>query len=103
MQVRLLKIMALLGSGDKQASEKMYTVVGDIFRKCDSSSNIGNAILYECICCVSSIYPNPKLLEAAAEVISRFLKVCLVRFVLQFLIQRIILTYYLCVFQSGIT
>ncbi|KAG7955601.1 hypothetical protein I3843_11G080700 [Carya illinoinensis] len=74
IQIRLLKILALLGGGDKQASEKMYTVVSDIFRKCDSSSNIGNAVLYECICCVSSIYPNPKLLETAAEVISKFLK-----------------------------
>jgi AP-4 complex subunit epsilon-1 len=74
IQIRLLKILALLGTADKQASESMYTVVGDIFRKCDSSSNIGNAVLYECICCVSSIYPNPKLLEAAAQVISRFLK-----------------------------
>lgn len=76
MQIKLLKILALLGSGDKQASEKMYTVVGDIFKKCDSASNIGNAVLYECICCVSSIYSNPKLLEGATEVISRFLKVC---------------------------
>lgn len=76
MQIRLLKILALLGSGDKQASENMYTVVGDIFRKCDSSSNIGNAVLYECICCVSSIYANPKLIESAADIIARFLKVC---------------------------
>lgn len=74
IQIRLLKILALLGSGDKHASESMYTVVGDIFRKCDAASNIGNAVLYECICCVSAIYPNPKLLEAAAEIISRFLK-----------------------------
>ncbi|XP_044467959.1 AP-4 complex subunit epsilon-like [Mangifera indica] len=74
IQIRLLKILALLGSGDKQASENMYTVVGDIFRKCDSSSNIGNAVLYECICCVSSVYPNPKLLESAADVVARFLK-----------------------------
>ncbi|XP_021678989.2 AP-4 complex subunit epsilon isoform X2 [Hevea brasiliensis] len=74
IQIKLLKILALLGSGDKQASEQMYTVVGDIFRKCDSSSNIGNAVLYECISCVSSIYPNFKLLEAAADVIAKFLK-----------------------------
>lgn len=74
IQIKLLKILALLGTGDKQASESMYTIVGDIFRKCDSASNIGNAILYECICCVSSIHPNTKLLEAAADVISRFLK-----------------------------
>ncbi|CAN1143946.1 AP-4 complex subunit epsilon [Linum perenne] len=74
VQIRLLKILSLLGSGDKQASEQMYTVIGDIFRKCDSSSNIGNAILYECVCCVSSMHPNPKLLESAADVIARFLK-----------------------------
>ncbi|KAM3264156.1 AP-4 complex subunit epsilon [Capsicum annuum] len=74
IQIKLLKILALLGSGDKKASEQMYTIVGDIMRKSDSSSNIGNAILYECICCVSSIHPNPKLLESAAEAVAKFLK-----------------------------
>nr|KYP54740.1 AP-4 complex subunit epsilon-1 [Cajanus cajan] len=74
IQIKLLKILAVLGSGDKQASEHMYTVIGEIIRKGDSSSNIGNAILYECICCVSSIYPNHKLLEAAADVNAKFLK-----------------------------
>uniref|UniRef100_A0A7N0U3X3 Clathrin/coatomer adaptor adaptin-like N-terminal domain-containing protein n=1 Tax=Kalanchoe fedtschenkoi TaxID=63787 RepID=A0A7N0U3X3_KALFE len=74
IQIRLLKNLELLGNGDKQASEHMYNVLGDIFRKCDSSTNIGNAVLYECICCVSSIYPNTKLLEAAATSISKFLK-----------------------------
>ncbi|CAN0920110.1 Protein ACTIVITY OF BC1 COMPLEX KINASE 3, chloroplastic [Linum grandiflorum] len=72
--IRLLKILSLLGSGDKHASEQKYTVVGDILRKCDSSSNIGNAVLYECVCCVSSMHPSPKLLESAADVIARFLK-----------------------------
>lgn len=74
IQIKLLKILALLGSGDKQASGHMYTVLGDIFRKCESSSNIGNAVLYQCICCVSSIHPNPKLLDAAVEATSKFLK-----------------------------
>lgn len=74
-KIKLLKILALLGSGDKKASEQMYTIVGDIMRKSDSSSNIGNAILYECICCVSSIHPNPKVLETAAEAVAKFLKV----------------------------
>ncbi|KAL3651019.1 hypothetical protein CASFOL_007422 [Castilleja foliolosa] len=74
IQIKLLKILALLGSGDKKASEQMYTIIGDIMRKCDSSTNIGNAILYECVRCVSSLHPNPKLLEAAADAISKFLK-----------------------------
>lgn len=75
MQIKLLKILALLGSGDKKASEQMYTIIGDIMKRCDSTSNIGNAVLYESICCISSIYPNPKLLESAADAIAKFLKV----------------------------
>ncbi|URE24711.1 AP-4 complex subunit, partial [Musa troglodytarum] len=75
IQIKLLKILALLGSGDKQASGHIYNVLGDIFRKCESSSNIGNAVLYECICCVSSIYPNAKLLDAAAESTSKLIKI----------------------------
>ncbi|CAA2992736.1 AP-4 complex subunit epsilon [Olea europaea subsp. europaea] len=74
IQIKLLKILSLLGNGDKKSSEQMYTILGDIIRKCDSDSNIGNAVLYECICCVSSIHPNPKLLESAADTISKFLK-----------------------------
>ncbi|VFQ63171.1 unnamed protein product [Cuscuta campestris] len=74
IQVKLLKILALLGSGDKKTSEHMYTIVGEIMRKCDSTTNIGNAILYECICCVSSIHPNPKLLKSAADAIAKFFK-----------------------------
>nr|XP_043628124.1 AP-4 complex subunit epsilon [Erigeron canadensis] len=74
IQIKLLKILALLGSGDKKSSEQMYTVIGDIMRKSDTSSNIGNAILYECICCISSIQSSPKLLETAADAISKFLK-----------------------------
>ncbi|XP_031097335.1 AP-4 complex subunit epsilon-like [Ipomoea triloba] len=74
IQIKLLKILALLGSGDKKASENMFTIVGDVMRKCDLTTNIGSAILYECICCVSSIHPSPKLLESAADAISKILK-----------------------------
>ncbi|KAK9067866.1 hypothetical protein SSX86_011977 [Deinandra increscens subsp. villosa] len=74
IQIKLLKIMALLGSGDKKSSEQMYTVIGDIMRKSDTVSNIGNAVLFECICCISSIQPSPKLLETAADAIAKFLK-----------------------------
>ncbi|CAL5350789.1 unnamed protein product [Camellia sinensis] len=64
----------MLAEEIKRADDLEHTVVGDIMRKFDSSSNIGNAVLYECICCASSIHPNTKLLEAAAEAISKFLK-----------------------------
>lgn len=77
MQIKLLKILALLGAGDKPMSDNMYNVLGDVIKKNDTHTNIGHAILYEAICTITSIYPHPKLLETAAEITSRFLKVYL--------------------------
>eukprot|EP00897_Mesotaenium_endlicherianum_P006964 jgi/Mesen1/6296/ME000325S05437 len=74
VQVKLLKILGLLGVSDKGASESMYAVLGDVLRKGDTGSTIGNAILYECICTITAIYPSAKLLHTCAEITSRFLK-----------------------------
>ncbi|XP_024390606.1 AP-4 complex subunit epsilon [Physcomitrium patens] len=79
IQIKLLKILALLGAGDKHASENMYSVLMDVIKrnepgKGDPGSNITNAILYECICTITAIMANSKLLGLAAEITSRFLK-----------------------------
>lgn len=74
VQIKLLKILAVLGIGDKQTSENMYSILSDVLRRAEPSGNIGNAIIYECICTITSIYPNTKLLESAAEHTSKFLK-----------------------------
>eukprot|EP00850_Spirogloea_muscicola_P017883 SM000158S02015 [mRNA] locus=s158:129318:134894:+ [translate_table: standard] len=74
IQIKLLKILALLGVGDRYTSENMYSVLIDVLRLSDTGSTIGNAILYECICTITSIHPNPKLLETSASVTSKFLK-----------------------------
>ncbi|GAQ89669.1 Adaptin family protein [Klebsormidium nitens] len=74
IQIKLLKILALLGVADKAASENMYSVLADVLRKSDTGATIGNAILYEGIATIAAIYPNPKLLQQSAQVTSRFLK-----------------------------
>eukprot|EP00899_Mesostigma_viride_P027947 jgi/Mesvir1/8337/Mv12598-RA.1 len=74
MQIRLLKILALLGAGDKSASEGMFSVLGDVLRRGDSGITIGHAVVYECVRTICRIWPNAKLLEAGAEVTSRFLR-----------------------------
>ncbi|CAO2816773.1 unnamed protein product [Amaranthus hypochondriacus] len=61
----MLKILALLGSGDKHASEQMYSLLGDLIRKADAFSNIENGVLFECGCCASAIHRSAKLLEAS--------------------------------------
>lgn len=74
IQIKLLKILAVLGAGDKKASNNMYSVLGDVLRKAEPGGNIGNALIYEFICTITAIHPNTKLLESAAKETSRFLE-----------------------------
>ncbi|KAF1335686.1 Ap-4 complex subunit epsilon, partial [Globisporangium splendens] len=73
IQIRLLKILALLGQADQQTSEGMYEVLHDVMRRADTGINVGYAIIYECVRTVTTIYPNSTLLDAAAASISRFI------------------------------
>jgi len=72
-QLRLLRILALLGRADQSASEGMYEVLGDVIRRADTGINVGYAIVYECVRTVTTIYPNSTLLDEAARAIARFL------------------------------
>ncbi|MEW5297695.1 MAG: hypothetical protein WDW36_000882 [Sanguina aurantia] len=74
IQIKLLKVLAALGVGDKASSENMYAVVQQTLRRANTTHTIGHALIYECVNTITSIYPNPALLAAAAESISGFLK-----------------------------
>ena len=74
LQMRMLEILGRLGEGDKRASEQMYDAIGEVMRKADEvSANIGYAIVYQCLKTITQIYPNPPLMENAAQLVSRFL------------------------------
>ena len=72
IQMKLLKVLALLGTADQQASEGMYEVLHDVMKRADTGINVGYAIIYECVRTVTTIYPNTTLLDAAAAAIARF-------------------------------
>jgi len=72
IQIKLLKVLATLGTADQRASEGMYEVLSDVLRRADTGINIGYAIIYECVRTITAIFPNIQLLEKAAEHISRF-------------------------------
>jgi len=74
MQIRLVRILSLLGQADASASSGMYEIIFDTMKKADIGINAGYAIVYECIKCITKIYPNTKLLDAAADAISRFIE-----------------------------
>jgi AP-4 complex subunit epsilon-1 len=71
MQIQLVRILGILGRGDVAASEGMYQVLRETMKNADNGINAGYAISYECIKTIVSIYPNPALLDLAAESISR--------------------------------
>ncbi|EOD28102.1 Adaptor protein complex 4, subunit epsilon, partial [Emiliania huxleyi CCMP1516] len=72
IQIKLLKLMATLGTADQRASEGMYEVLLDVLRRADTGINIGYAIIYEAVRTITAIFPNIQLLETAASHISRF-------------------------------
>eukprot|EP00966_Prymnesium_polylepis_P086375 1999746-Prymnesium_polylepis.1 len=72
IQIKLLKLLALLGTSDQRASEGMYEVLYDVLRRADTGINIGYAVIYDCVRTITTIYPNIQLLETAASHISRF-------------------------------
>jgi len=73
MQMKIVRILSILGKGDANASNGMYEILNNCIRKADGSINVGNAVIHECVRTITSIYPNPVLLDAAAEAISRFI------------------------------
>lgn len=71
MQLLLIRILGILGKGDAGASNGMYEVLRETMTKADTGINAGYAICYECVRTIVTIYPNPALLDAAADAISR--------------------------------
>jgi hypothetical protein len=48
-QIKLLRVLAKLGAGDKAASDNMATVVGAALKRASGGQTIGNAIIYEAV------------------------------------------------------
>ena len=50
MQIKLLKILAKLGAGEKNASDNMAAVIGATLKKAAAGGHtIGNAIVFEAV------------------------------------------------------
>lgn len=73
IQIRLLTILALLGHADQRASQGMYEILHEVMKRADIGINVGYAIVYECVRCITHIYPDTALIEDAALSISRFI------------------------------
>jgi AP-4 complex subunit epsilon-1 len=66
IQIKILKLLAILGQANQRASEGMYAVLGEVIKRSDVGSSIGYAVMYECVRTITKIYPQAALLELAA-------------------------------------
>ncbi|KAJ9457126.1 AP-4 complex subunit epsilon [Diplonema papillatum] len=74
IQIKLLKLLAILCHQDPEKSREAYLVVEEAMKRAaDSGINIGFAVIYECVKTITCLAPQKELLEEAAEAISKFL------------------------------
>ena len=74
MQIKLLKLLSIIGADDPSSSEAMYEVIRQCLVKAESQGSAAYAVVYECLTTITKIYPSPQLVEMAAGSIGRFLK-----------------------------
>jgi AP-1 complex subunit gamma-1 len=73
LQVRVLRLLAILGKDDPTAAESMNDVLAQVATNTESIRNVGNSILYECVQTIMAIGAESGLRILAVNILGRFL------------------------------
>ncbi|EGC34223.1 clathrin-adaptor gamma chain Ap1g1 [Dictyostelium purpureum] len=73
LQVKILRLLRILGHNDPESSDLMNDILAQVATNTDSTKNVGNAILYECVQTIMSIESENGLKVMAINILGRFL------------------------------
>ncbi|KAI9138849.1 putative AP-1 adaptor complex subunit gamma [Paraphysoderma sedebokerense] len=73
LQVKILRLLRLLGANDNEASEAMNDVLAQVATSTDGAKNVGNSILYECVLTILNVKSENSLRVLAVNILGKFL------------------------------
>ncbi|KAH8275839.1 hypothetical protein KR018_001187, partial [Drosophila ironensis] len=73
LQVKILRLLRILGHNDPDASEAMNDILAQVATNTETSKNVGNTILYETVLSIMDIRSEGGLRVLAVNILGRFL------------------------------